>query len=519
MDREVLRAVADHHWNGKPLSGVTEDSRRVRPGMVFVARRGRQVDGHLFLSAARQAGAALTVGEYRLSPDSPDILVSDGGKALAELVSAWYGDPGRNLTLVGITGTNGKTTTAYLTASILAASGRAVGTIGTLGYRFAEEIEEPSHTTPPPETLYRLLHDWGENGATHIVMEASAQALAQGRTAACPFRVAALTNITRDHGEYFRTMDSYRRAKRVLFTELGRDATAVLPSDDPEARPFVAAIAAPTLYYGDGGMVTATEHGDPTLDGTAMVLSINGRGHHVFLPLPGLYNIRNALCASAAAHALGIPDLAIVEGLEKAEPVVGRTVVFETPAGVRAVIDYAHNPAGLVSVLRLLRGTTLGRLCVVMGARGHRDKGKRPLMGAVIAALADELVLTSDRPLSEDPAQAAKPMLTAAQACGLPTRFVRDRAQAIAEVALTMEPRDCLLVSGKGSEPWLGDSAAGPITDLQALRACLPDLALRQIPGASKARRRGIAHAQALDAAMRDARPMPHDSAAGGLRH
>ncbi len=482
----VLAAVRQRRLDGAAITGVTEDSRRVRPGMVFVARRGFHVDGHDLLEQARAAGAGLTVGERRLAPGLPDVVVSCSDHALADLVSAWHGDPGRHLVMAGVTGTNGKTTTTLLLAAVLRAAGFAAGSIGSVGYAFGSERQPAEHTTPPPEVLYALLARWRAAGATHAAVEVSAQALSQGRVAACRFRVAALTGFSRDHGEYYADAAAYLQAKLSLFCDLPADGVAVLPAADPHLAAFVTAAGQRRqVLYGPEGDVRVLDVHPAGAAGTSLRLRLGAQGaRQLRLPLPGWHNVHNALCAAAAALALGVPADAIAAGLEAAPPVPGRGTLLRDGAGRLVLIDYAHNPEALRAVLRLARDLVPGRVHAVLGPRGQRDRGKRPLMGAVLAALADAATITCDRPAGEDPGQAAQSMVQAARDCGLYARFVPDRASALAAASAVLEPGDCLVVTGKGMEPWLGDGSADGTTDMDVLIGLLPGLAPQAVEDA-----------------------------------
>ncbi len=479
---QALAAVRLRRVAGRRITGVTEDTRRLAPGMVFVARQGLRMDGHELLAMAREQGAILTVGARRVGDDLPDVMVPDPAAALAHLVSAWYGDPGRHLTLIGITGTNGKTTAAHLTAAVLRAAGHSVGTIGTTGYAFNGQKAVGGHTTPPPEVLYRLLAQWRAAGATHVVMEVSAQALTQRRTAACTFAAAALTSFARDHGEFYPDQHAYREAKVLLFRDLR--GVAVLPgppAGDADLQAFASAAsegAARTVFYGPEGTVRGRSLASPSLDRLRMELRLPEEDHAspVVLPLPGEHNVTNATCAAAIAWSLGVPGEIVRAGLEGASRPAGRALCMRMPdRDAWAVVDYAHNPAALAAVLRWLRGSVRGKVYVVLGARGERDRGKRPLMGAVVAALADSAVFTSDRPAGEAPDAAAAPMLQAAKDCGTRACFIGDRAAAIAHAVGLLRDGDCVLVTGKGTETWQGDSPGRDGTDdptvLQALGA------------------------------------------------
>lgn len=476
----ALHAVAERRYRGIALAGVTEDTRRLEAGMVFVARRGHRVDGHDFLPEARARGAAFTVGEH-----DTDVVVDDSASALADLVSAWYGDPGSHLTLIGITGTNGKSTVAHLLASVLGAAGQSVGLIGTTGYTFGPATEPATHTTPPPEKLYPLLRKWADAGASHVVMEVSAQALAQRRAASLRFAASALTSFSREHGEAFPSPAAYRSAKATLFRKLTA-GVAVLPHDEPTFAVFArAASGLDLLTFGRGGDMQGTSDPDPALGPSAVAL--RWEGHWIRFPfrLPGRHNLRNAMCAAAIGVGLGLGPETIEAGLRAATAVPGRGIVLRTVEGATVIVDYAHNPAALKAVLGMARAAVRGRLHVVLGPRGERDPGKRPLMGMVLAAIADSAILTSDRPASEDPSEAARSMLGAARTCGLDAVFIADRERAIAEGASRLGPGDCLVITGKGLEAWGADDSVGPMaSDLEALAG---HVRLRAWSGAAEA--------------------------------
>ena len=487
----VLDAVQRRQWRGVRLTGITEDTRRLVPGMVFVARQGSAVDGHAFLAEARARGAAFTVGERAAAGDRPDARVPDAARALALLVSLWHGHPARGLTLVAITGTNGKSTVAHLVATILRAAGIRAAHTGTLGYRFEGDTTPPTHTTPPAETLYPLLRRWKDAGATHVVMEVSAQALTQARVAACRFEAAAVTNFSRDHGEFYQDAAAYRAAKATLFRDL-TTGVAVWPEDEPACAPFAAAAASAGLRpvtFGAEGDVRGDIVGSADMGGSVIRLTLAAHGAFSLpLPFPGRHNLRNAMCAAALALGLGVPAEAIALGLRHAEPIPGRGVLLRSDRGVTVVVDYAHNPVALRAVLAMARAGTAGRLLAVLGPRGDRDRGKRPLMGAILAAFADTAILTSDHPGSEDAAEAARPMLAAARDCGLDTTFVPNRAEAIAAAAARARPGDCLVITGKGSEPWSDDDGGWPgSTDVAVVLECLRQPA--EAPAAAVARR------------------------------
>jgi UDP-N-acetylmuramoyl-L-alanyl-D-glutamate--2,6-diaminopimelate ligase len=470
---EVLEAAGRHAWRGQPLLGLGEDSRRVGPGWIFVAVPGTHVDGHRFIPAAVAAGARLVVCERPVRCEVPLCTVPDARRALSALAAAWFGHPARGMRNVGLTGTNGKTTTAHLVASVLTAAGFRPCTIGTLGTEFGgRTLDHTPWTTPPPVELHRALAEARRAGADSSVLEVSVQAIGQSRVADCPFEAAAITTLARDHREIYPDHETYARAKAGLFRLLGPGATAVLNRGLAEYPLFREACACRVLDFGPGGDVEAVSVRPRGLRGTDLALRWPGAAAplRVRLRLPGAHNVGNALCAAAVGAAFGLPAEAVAAGIGALASVPGRMeIAAHRPC--RVVVDYAHNPAGLRSLLRLLREATPGRLVLVMGARGERDPGKRPLMGAGAAALADEVIVTSDRPASEDPAGAARPMHEAVRDAGVPVRFLPDRYEALAAALQDRVPGDCVVAVGKGREPWEGDSAVPDMDDVRACRA------------------------------------------------
>ncbi len=473
---ELVSAAERHSFRGLPLSEISNDSRTIRAGAIFVAHRGRQADGHTFIADALAAGARLVVAERPVRCPVPVSVVPDGRRALSALAANWFGHPARRMHMVGVTGTNGKTTTVHLVASILEAAGLSPCTVGTLGFRRGGHTTALlPWTTPPPVQLHSGLAEQLEAGADACILEVSAQGVSEARVADCSFEVAAITNLTRDHREYYDSAQEYLEAKLGLFRLLetsARPAVAVLNRALPQLDLFRGACGVPVVEYGDGAEVRALAVRPEGLEGTQLVLHLPGRprGVPLRLHLPGPHNVENALCAAAIGTAMGLHAEEIAAGLQQVHDVPGR-LQDVSRGGVRVVVDYAHNPAGLRALLRLLRTSAVGRLVVVMGARGRRDQGKRSLMGGVAASFADLVVLTSDRPAGEDPEEAAAPMRAAIADCGVPVRFVPDRLQAL-ELALDGRvPGDVVVAVGKGEEPWEGDSAEPGWDDVSALRA------------------------------------------------
>jgi UDP-N-acetylmuramoyl-L-alanyl-D-glutamate--2,6-diaminopimelate ligase len=436
------------------VSGLTTDSRSVGPGALFIAVRGSQADGHRYVSDAVGRGAAAVVVESPQDTSAPQFVVQDARRAAIVLARTWFGDPASGMLLVGITGTNGKTTTTALVRHLLNRSGDA-GSIGTLGAFDGEGRSVPSVagslTTPGPVDLQATFAVLRDAGIGRVAMETSSHSLDQGRLDGLLFQAAVFTNLTRDHLDYHVTMEQYLAAKLKLLGLLAKDAVIASNADDP-----VWAVISRT-----GNTVTFGRHPDadlravdPVLEATGSRFRLEGRfgSREISLPLPGEFNVSNALAAAAVALGLGIPLADVAERLAAAPQVPGRMErLLATPFVV--VRDYAHTPDALERALEALRPLTSGRLIVLFGCGGDRDRGKRPLMARSAGTLADFTVLTSDNPRTERPESIIDDMLA-----GLPPGAehlrITDRREAIARALLLARPGDTLLLAGKGHETY-----------------------------------------------------------------
>jgi UDP-N-acetylmuramoyl-L-alanyl-D-glutamate--2,6-diaminopimelate ligase len=417
------------------------DSRAAGAGTLFVAVRGERADGHDFAAEAVARGATALVVERELPLAVPQIVVADTRRAISQLASAFYDRPSAALAVVGITGTNGKTTTVHLVRAICEAAGIPCGAIGTLGAGFGAREWPLANTTPLALDLQRLLAEMRDLGARAVAMEVSSHALALDRVADVRFAVAALTNVTRDHLDFHGTRDAYVAAKRKLFE---RAPHAVLNADDPVGRQFAAEFPAVRTYAIDR---------DADLRATRLALHGDGStfsvaGIDVVLPLPGRFNVANALAAIGIARVLGIGNAAIQHGLTAVRAVPGRMERIGS-SGIEAIVDYAHTPDALANVLRAARETTRGKLIVVFGCGGDRDAGKRPEMGRIAADTADRVIVTSDNPRSEDPAAIARSIAT-----GIDADVILDRRTAIRTAIAEARSGDTVVVAGKGHEPY-----------------------------------------------------------------
>ncbi|MDY6987021.1 MAG: UDP-N-acetylmuramoyl-L-alanyl-D-glutamate--2,6-diaminopimelate ligase [Thermodesulfobacteriota bacterium] len=410
LDSLVVKGVAG--LEDQVIEDIYYDSRNVKPGGLFVAVPGFQADGHAFINDAVQRGATAIVTEKRwVSPSSVSVVeVENARRALAALSSAFYGEPSRELFVIGITGTNGKTTTAYLVESILSAAGFDVGVIGTINYRFGGQTFVNPVTTPESLDLTRILRQMVDNGVTHAVLEVSSHALDLDRVAFCDFDVGVFTNLSRDHLDYHGDMEVYWQCKRKLFLEslgLGAkqiQAAAVVNWDDSKGRELASEIGVRCLPVGlSAGCQIRAEHPHVTIGGASATVKTPKGAFDFSSPLIGRHNVYNVLAATGVAVAMGLPVDAIKKGIESLQGVPGRLEPVANEAGIYVFVDYAHTPDALENVLTALKELTSGRLIAIFGCGGDRDRDKRPMMGAIAGRLCDLCLLTSDNPRTESP--------------------------------------------------------------------------------------------------------------------
>ena len=473
---QILKELSHCELLGDPaleIAGVAYDSRRVRPGDLFVAIRGHQTDGHDFIGRAIEKGAVAVAAErFKTRKEKvATVLVPDSRKALSKLALAFYSNPFRNITLVGVTGTNGKTTTTYLLESMIKAAGGKPGVLGTVDYRFSEKKVPAPVTTPESLDLIRLSREMLDEGATHIVMEVSSHALDQGRTRDCPFSVAVFTNLSRDHLDYHKTMDEYFAAKSRLFKELGtppsgRQPSAVINVDDPRGKELAAMTTAAVLTYGFGTECRVSADSIQTeRNGLAFHLRTPAGQASVRSCLIGDFNVYNILAAAGAGVALNLPFEAIVRGIEALKSVPGRLERVENPKGLTLVVDYSHTPDALLKAMTSLRPYVKGRLITVFGCGGDRDRGKRYDMGRLAGEHSDTAFITSDNPRTEDPLAIVREIEKGILDSGLKKGgennpsgkgyFVEvDRRQAIQKAVAMAKESDVVLIAGKGHEDY-----------------------------------------------------------------
>jgi len=468
---------------GDPSTSVTDvsyDSRRVSEGHLFFCVPGATADGHDFASAAVDAGAVALCVERTVSPGVAQIVVSDVRRAMGRISAAFFGSPADGLAVLGVTGTNGKTTTAFLVESILRADGRSTGLIGTIETRVGDRIKPGVRTTPESLDLQRLFAEMRAEGVDSVAMEVTSHALALHRVEGVRFQAAGFTNLSQDHLDFHRDMDEYFEAKSVLFEEFRSDRGAI-NVDDPYGRRLFASASVPCVGFG------TTEEADvratgvsfgPT--GSRFTITTSKGDVAVETSLIGGFNVSNCLAAAAMALQAGIGLDAIETGLRSLPAVPGRFESIDRGQPFSVVVDYAHTPDSLDNVLRAARGVTReARVICVFGCGGDRDRGKRPLMGSVAAQLADVVVVTSDNPRTEDPHAIIDEILEGviAHSPDGPDVVTADRAEAISAAMKKAQSGDVVVIAGKGHET--GQEFADhtiPFDDRAVARAALAEL-------------------------------------------
>ncbi len=441
-------------WSGQDveIKGITIDSREVCDGYVFICITGMERDGHDFAKAASEKGAAVIVSEKELDLDIPVIEYEDTKLAMAELSSRFYGEPENKLKLVGITGTNGKTTVSYLIKSILEVAGKTVGVIGTNEILVGDKdvgIKSSTPTTPNALELRKIFAKMLEMGAEYVVMEVSSHALDLHRVEGLSYEVGIFTNLTRDHLDYHKTMENYFLAKKKLF-DISK--TGVINADDEYGARLLKDIPCRSISVGAEKGDLVAKNIDIDAKGVEFEAEYDGKTYPVSLGISGMFSVYNAICAMAAAISLGVEMEDVISGICRANGVKGRLERVPTKTDYSVIIDYAHTPDGLENVLNAVNSFKKGRCILVFGCGGDRDASKRPIMGDIGTRLSDLAVITSDNPRCEEPEKIIADIVT-----GIKTgeyKVIVNRREAIGYALSVAKKDDIVLLAGKGQETY-----------------------------------------------------------------
>ncbi len=461
--RELLSPLANYQSAGDldiEITGLSTDSRKVKPGHLFIALRGFQVDGHQFIHQAGANGAAAYLVEEEKGVPQTCVRVSDTKRALALLADHFYGHPTSQLKLIGVTGTNGKTTVTHLVEQILNDARHPAGIIGTIQMRMGEYTEEVKNTTPDALELQRMFSVMLEKGATHACIEVSSHALEMGRVWGCDFTTAVFTNLTQDHLDYHHTMENYRHAKSLLFSQLGntyngkRKKFAILNQDDPASAHYQKMTAAQVITYGiENDADFRASDIKIEAAGTSFTLQAFNEQLTIHMKMIGKFSVYNVLAAAAACFMEGVPLQSIKESVEKMSGVPGRFEPVDGGQDFAVIVDYAHTPDSLENVLATAKEFTTGKLYCLIGCGGDRDRTKRPIMARIAREYSDYAVFTSDNPRTEDPQSILDDMVRELEgeedfAC------IIDRKQAIERCISLAQKGDCVVIAGKGHETY-----------------------------------------------------------------
>ena len=479
-----LESMGTYNLCDVEITGITNDSRKVRPGYLYVAIKGYKADGHNFIKKSLECGAQAIVSEEKLSLDTsiPQIVVRNTRKALSSLSCCFYNNPSQKINVVGVTGTNGKTTTTFLTKSIIEKAGYEAGLIGTINYQIGEKMITAQETTPESVELQRLIAEMVEAKIKFAVMEVSSHSAIQHRIENIDFKTAVFTNITAEHLDYHKTISNYMNAKVELFKNLRKDSFAVLNADDEFSEYFADRTNAKILWYGikNDADIKAEICRESTSD-IMIKLKYSGKEIDMKIPFVGVHNVYNVLAAVASAISLGFELDVIKSGIETAPTVPGRLESVPCNRGFEVVVDYAHTPHALETVLQALKNLVKGRILLVFGCGGDRDKEKRPLMGRIADEKSDVFWLTNDNPRSEDPLN----IIDGIKAGIKPGRSFHtqiNRHKAIADALSEATDGDLVLVAGKGHEKYqIIKDTITPFDDREVIKAILSGKADKHI--------------------------------------
>lgn len=438
------------------ITSLHMDSREVKPGGVFFCIPGYTVDGHDYVPQAMRNGAAAIVSERPLDVDVPVAVVKDSKRVMAQMATRFYEEPSNHMHMIGVTGTNGKTTITHLIEKIMQDAGKKTGLVGTMYTKVGNETRETKNTTPESLLLQRLFKEMMDAEVETVTMEVSSHALQTGRVRGTDFDIAVFSNLSPDHLDFHETMEKYKFAKGLLFAQLGntyRGKVAVLNADDPASIDFEEMTNAHILTYGiDKSADFKAENITIGPKGTSFDLIAFGEKIPFSIQLIGKFSVYNMLAATAAAYASGVSFEAIQRSLESVEGVAGRFEPVKIEAPYTVIVDYAHTPDSLENVLHTVNEFAEGKVSVIVGCGGDRDKTKRPLMAEIATRLADEAIFTSDNPRSEDPIQILKDMEAGVEKENY--TVIEDRKEAIEYAVNEAQEKDIIVIAGKGHETY-----------------------------------------------------------------
>lgn len=448
------------------ITSIENDNRKVQKGSLFICIKGYTVDGHDFAQAAVQNGAVAIVAEKPLpSIEVPVIVVYDTNRAMAILADAFYGHPTKKLQLIGITGTNGKTTTSHIIEKILHDDGKKTGLIGTMYTKIGEKTVETKNTTPESLTLQKIFRQMVDEEVNSAIMEVSSHALDLGRVHGCEYNIAVFTNLTQDHLDYHITMDEYKHSKGLLFSQLGNSYDlnhpkfAVLNADDLASESYRKSTAAHLITYGiDNHADFQAKNIKMSPKGTTFDLMLVGKIYPIQMQLIGKFSVYNVLASIAATYVTGIPIEKIIQSIEAVNGVAGRFELVDAGQDFTVIVDYAHTPDSLENVLKTIRQFANKKVFVIVGCGGDRDRTKRPLMAKIACQFATDSIFTSDNPRSEDPLAILQEMEVGVE--GEKYIVIPDRKDAIEAVIQKASTDDVILIAGKGHETYqiIGDN-------------------------------------------------------------
>ena len=457
---ELLTDFKTKNFKDVEITGISYNSLTTKQGDIFICIRGEASDGHKYAQNAVEKGASALFCEEELPINIPQIIVNDTKRTMAMIAAAFYNEPSKYINLIGVTGTNGKTTVTHLIQRIIEENNQKCALIGTLGYKLSsnDNYKEAKHTTPQPPELQKDLRLMADDGIKNVVMEVSSHSLEQNRVGCCDFDGAVFTNLTQDHLDYHITMRNYFKAKAILFENLKKGAFAVINADDEYAKDFLDVIpdGVNVITYAvknDAGV--KAKNVDFSIDGASLTVTFQGRSEKMNLHLNGMFSVYNALAAFSAGLAMNIDYKTIISALEKTKRVAGRfEIVSKKPL---VIVDYAHTPDGLENVLKAARELTpkTANLICLFGCGGDRDTTKRPKMGKIADELSDKVIVTSDNPRSEDPQLIISDIMAGIKTVDNKRIFVEsDRREAIKFLKTISNPEDVIVIAGKGHEDY-----------------------------------------------------------------